>query len=176
MTPDAQTGSRRLISTVSLLGAVVALVIMAVWGVNALTSPIDDDEPRAGSTTCPPEDQKIERFVRRSQVTVSVYNTGKRKNRARATLEMLEAAGFKPGEVGNGEKDDKVVRAEVRTTKTDDPAAKLVALALGKNAKVVVTDEDYGPGPDVFIGDRFGGLDPKAPRRVALTDPKVTCS
>jgi hypothetical protein len=174
--PDVPPRLRRPVAVISLAGAVVAVAIMAVWGLSSLTAPIEDDEPAASATTCPPEDQKIERFVRRAQVVVSVYNTGKRPNRARATLEMLEGAGFRPGEVGNGEKGDKVVRAEVRTTKADDPAARLVALALGKNTKVVVTEQEYGPGIDVFIGDRFGGLDPKAARRVPLPQPRVTCS
>lgn len=175
MIPEVPESGRGVVSAASLLGAVVAVVVMAIWGVNALTAPIEDDEPAASSTTCAPEDQQIEQFVRRAQVTVSVYNTGKRSGRARAALEMLETAGFRPGEIGNGAKGDRVVRAEVRTTDPEDPAAKLVALALGKNAAVVRTDEDYGPGIDVFIGDRFGGLDKRAPKRLALPEPKVTC-
>ncbi|MBO9522655.1 MAG: LytR C-terminal domain-containing protein [Nocardioidaceae bacterium] len=176
MIPDVPTRLRGPVTLVSLTGAAVAVVVMAVWGLSSLTAPIEDDEPTASASTCAPEDQQVQTFVRRAQVTVSVYNTGKRKGRARDTLELLERAGFKPGEIGNGEKGDKVVRAEVRTTKTDDSAARLVALALGKGTRVVVTDEDYGPGPDVFIGDRFGKLDPKAPRRVALDEPVRTCA
>lgn len=168
---------RRIVTVLSMAVAAVAVVVMAVWGVNALTAPLEEDEPTSATDDpgCPPEDQQIKEFIRRGEVTVSVYNTGKRSGRAQDTLEMLEEAGFKPGEIGNGGEGDKVRRAEVRTTVADDPKAQLVALALGKNAEVVVTEEALGPGVDVFIGDKFGGLDPNAAKRIKLAEPVTTC-
>lgn len=168
---------RRVVTSVTLLAAVVAVVVMALWGVNAATAPIEDDGPSAGETgpTCPPEQLEIKEFITRGEVTVSVYNTGKRKGRAGDTLTLLENAGFKPGAIGNGEAGDTVRRAEVRTTDADDPDARLVAKSLGRNVPVVVTEEAYGPGVDVFIGDRFRGLDPDAPRRERLAEPEQIC-
>jgi hypothetical protein len=64
----------------------------------------------------------------------------------------------------------------VYSTKADDPAAELVARALGKDTQVVHSDEDLGPGVDVVIGDKFKRLDPKAPKRLPLPKPVVTCN
>lgn len=165
---------RRLLTGASLVAGAVAVVVMAVWGLHALTAPFGDSANASGGPTCT-ANQPTSTVVRRSEVTVSVYNTGKRKGRAGATLAMFEAAGFQAGAVGNGTPGDHVRRAEVRTTKAGDPAAKLVALALGKGTKIVVTDQDVGPGVDVFIGDRFGGLDPAAPHTVTSVNANSGC-
>lgn len=169
---------RRIVPFGSLAAAAVAVVVMAVWGMHSLTAPVASSTstrtPSSGPT-CPPEQQQIKEYVTRHEVTVSVYNTGKRTGRAGATLTMLENAGFRPGAVGNGARGDKVRRAEVRTTQAGDPGATLVAQALGRGTRIVVTDQDYGPGIDVFIGDKFGGLDKHAPHRVKLAQPIITC-
>jgi hypothetical protein len=167
---------RRVITALTMLAAGVAVVVMGLWGVSALTAPVGDKTGSADhGPTCAPQDQKITEYVTRSEVTVSVYNAGRRKGRAGATLAMLEAAGFKPGEIGNAPAGTKVRRAEVRTGNAEDPKAQLVAAALGKNTQIVVTDEAYGPGIDVFIGDKFGALDPAAVRKVKLKDPITSC-
>lgn len=163
----------------ALAAAGVALVVMAIWGVQAATSPVDTGEPVAQGSDepeCAPEDQIVVKFIRRAEVTVSVFNTGKRSGRAQDTLSALERYDFRPGAVGNAEKGDKVARAEVRTTREDDPAAKLVALAFGPKTPVTVVDEDYGPGVDVFIGDKFNKLAKSAPRKVKLPEPEVSCA
>jgi hypothetical protein len=90
-------------------------------------------------------------------------------------MDLLERAGFKVGAVGNAPDGVDAARAGVYTTKSDDPAAELVARALGKNTQVVHTDEDLGPGVDVVIGDKFKRLDPNAPKRLELAEPDVTC-
>ena len=87
----------------------------------------------------------------------------------------VKRAGFKPGAVGNAPAGITVKRAVVYTTKSDDPAAELVAKTLGKATQVVHSDEEMGPGVDVVIGDRFKRLDPKAPAKIALPKPEVTC-
>lgn len=173
MTPS---GRNPVVTSLTLAGAAVAAVVMAIVGVNALTAPFGDDDPASASgPQCAPEDQQVEEFVYRADVTVSVYNTGKRKGRAQVTQEKLESVGFKAGEIGNGGKGDKVKLAEVRTTKADDPKAQLVANAFGRNTRIVVTEEAYGPGVDVFIGDDFERLVPGSPRKIRLEEPKVTC-
>lgn len=168
---------RRVISAVALALGAVAVVVMAVWGVNAATAPFGDggDDTTSTGPECPPEDQVITEFVRRSEVTVSVYNAGKKKGHAGQTLALLEGAGFGPGAVGDADAGDTVRRAEVRTTREDNAGARLVAKALGRDVPVVVVDEDYGPGVDVFIGDRFKGLAKNAPKRERLSEPITTC-
>ena len=167
---------RRLASAAALVAGVVAVVVMALWGLDAVTAPFGDDDPATASSgpDCPPEDQVITEYVRRSEVTVSVYNTGKRKGHAGETLNKLENAGFQPGAIGDADDGDRVRRAEVRTTREDNAGARLVAKALGPNVPVVVVDDDYGPGVDVFIGDKFTHL-VNAPKREKLSTPVTSC-
>ena len=63
----------------------------------------------------------------------------------------------------------------VWTTEENDPAAKLVAQALGRRTPVEVTKTDLGPGIDVIVGNRFKRVDRKAPRRIRLADPVEKC-
>ncbi len=168
-------GNRRT-SAITLAALAVVVVVMAVWGFQSLTAPFGDASASPEGPECAPEDQAIVRVVTRAEVTVSVYNTGQRAGRARTTLDLLEAAGFKPGAVGNAPDDLEVPLAEVRTTRKDNPAARLVAAAFGPNTRIVVVDEDYGPGIDVFIGDKFKALKTQAPSQIRLPEPVATCS
>jgi hypothetical protein len=171
--------TRRLITGATLVGLVVIVCIMAVWGFRAATAPIEDDDVTSATDdgpTCAPEDQTVTEFVRRGEVTVSVYNAGAKSGRAQETMDQLEQAGFKPGEVGNAPEGVTVERATVYTTKDDDPGAELVAKALGKKAQVVRGEDDLGPGVDVMIGPRFKRLDATAPSKIELPKPEVTCS
>jgi hypothetical protein len=104
-----------------------------------------------------------------------VYNAGKKSGRAQAAMDLFEQAGFRVGAVGNAPAGVQVDRAAVYSTNADDPAAELVARALGKATQVVHSDEELGPGVDVVIGDKFRRLDPAAPRKLALAAPEVTC-
>jgi hypothetical protein len=168
---------RSLTTGVSLAVGVVLVCVMAVWGYSAMTAPIAEDRPGSASSgpTCQPADQKVTKYVRRGDVTVSVYNSGKRAGRAQDTLDLLERAGFKAGAIGNAPDGVDADRAVVYTTKADDPGAELVARALGKDTQVVHSDEQLGPGVDVVIGDKFKRLDPNAPRRLELAQPEITC-
>jgi hypothetical protein len=167
---------RALTSAVTLTCLMGVLVLMAVWGVKAATAPVPGDStPAADGPSCSSADQKVTKYVRRGDVTVSVYNSGETSGRAQSTMDLLEKAGFKVGEVTNAPAGLKAERAAVYSTKADDPAAELVARALGKGTQVVHSDEDLGPGVDVVIGDKFKRLDPKAPKRLPLPKPVVTC-
>ncbi|MFL6160410.1 MAG: LytR C-terminal domain-containing protein [Marmoricola sp.] len=173
---------RRTTSAITLAVTALVVVVMAFWGLHALTAPVAKD-PSSASTSpddaasCPAgQTATVVRLVKRSQVRVSVYNAGKRSGRAGATLNLLESAGFLPGAIGNAPDGTTVDRAQVHTKKADDAAAKLVALAFGPNTEVVVDDGDLGPGVNVYIGDKFRKLDRSAPRSEKLTKPVVTCS
>jgi hypothetical protein len=171
------TSRRHLTTGVTLAVLVVVLCVMAIWGYQAATAPVESTStPSSTATpTCDPQQQKVSRYLHRKDVTVSVYNSGKKSGRARETMDLLERAGFRPGEVSNAPEGVSTDRAVVYSTKSDDPAAELVALALGKNTQVVHTDETLGPGVEVVIGDKFKKLDPKAPNRIELPKPEVTC-
>lgn len=174
MTPASR---RHLTTGVTLSVLVVVLCVMALWGYQAATAPVESTGTPSGSATptCDAQQQKVSRYIRRNEVTVSVYNSGKKSGRARETMDLLERAGFKPGEVSNAPDGVATDRAVVYSTKADDPAAELVARAFGKGTQVVHSDETLGPGVDVVIGDKFRRLDPKAPKRLELPKPEVTC-
>jgi LytR cell envelope-related transcriptional attenuator len=167
---------RALTSAVTLVCLMGVLVLMAVWGVKAATAPVAGDSGTAASgPSCSSQDQKVAKYVRRGEVTVSVYNSGQKSGRAQSTMDLLEQAGFKVGEVKNAPDGLEAERAAVYSTKEDDPAAELVARALGKATQVVHSDDSLGPGVDVVIGDKFKRLDPTAPKRLPLPKPVVTC-
>ncbi|MCX6396256.1 MAG: LytR C-terminal domain-containing protein [Propionibacteriales bacterium] len=176
------TRPQRNVAAGSLAVTAVIVVVMAVWGFNAATAPIEDDPVAvtpvvddvvtcgAGQVAIKVED------LRSDQVVVSVYNAGKKKGRATATLNLLENRNFQPGAIGNAS-DAEVPFAEIHAKATDTTKAKLVALSFGKSAKIVVDDEKdlLGPGVNVIIGDKFRALKAGAPRRIKLPEPVVTC-
>lgn len=166
-------GGRRLTTAVTLGVLLVVLGAMAVIGFQQLTAPL----PGAPSAqeTCSEAETEVQQFIKRSDVQVSVFNAGSREGLAGSTLERVEEAGFRAGNSGNAPNSARVRRAVVWTTEPDDRSARLVALAFGKRTRVVETDKDLGPGVDVLVGNRFGRLDPQAPRRIKLPQSVESC-
>ena len=164
---------RRLTTTVTLGVLLLVLAAMAFIGFRQLTAPL----PGAPSAdeTCSGAEKQVQKFVRRNQVQVSVFNAGSRKGLAGTTLDKVEQAGFRAGNSGNAPGGAKVRRAVVWTTEQNDRSARLVALAFGPRVQVRVTEKDLGPGVDVLVGDRFRGLAPKAPKRIKLPRSIETC-
>jgi hypothetical protein len=165
---------RRLTTAATLIVLLLVLTGMAVYGFNALTSPL----PGGGASAekkCTGAEKQVQGYVKRSEIQVSVFNAGTREGLAGTTLEKIEAAGFRAGNAGNAPKSADVPRAVVWTTKEHDRAALLVARAVGRRTRVEVTSTDLGPGIDVLVGNRFKGLNPKAPKRIRLAAPIETC-
>lgn len=177
-----QLGSQRTIAASSLAVTAVIVVVMAVWGYNAFTAPIDDDaslstaETTDEVTCAPGEEQRIVENLRSNQVVVSVYNAGQKKGRATATLNLLEDRNFQPGAIGNAA-DSEVSFVEIHVKESDRTKAELVALSFGKTATIVTDDEKdlRGPGVNVIIGDDFRKLKVGAPRTIKLPEPAITC-
>ena len=153
---------------------VVVFCIMAVWGVTAATAPLPGSGD-SSSSGCSSSEIDVQRYVKRADVVVSVYNAGARKHAARTALVDLESMGFKAGEVGNSPTGSDVPRAVVYTSDSETAPAELVARALGKGTQVVTTSEAYGPGVDVLIGAGFKAVDRSAPRKQKLHTPIETC-
>jgi hypothetical protein len=164
---------RRITTAVTLVVLFVILGGMAVYGFEQFTAPLPGGP--AAKKTCADVEKQVRGYLNRSEVQVSVFNAGTREGLAGSLLEKVEEAGFRAGNAGNAPKSAEVRRAVVWTTKPNDPAAALVAQALGKRTQVEVTDSDLGPGIDVLVGNRFKALDPKAPRRIRLAAPIETC-
>lgn len=171
------SGSRRTVTAITMTGLFVVLVLMAVLGANLLTASSDDSGDASDKPSCPPDRVITKSTVKRSEVTVSVYNAGDDKGAAQDLMSRLEKAGFRAGEVGNAPTDLHVDgRAAVYVSRVaDETDALLVVRLLGKGVPIRHTDEDYGPGVDVFIGESIGKLNPKAPRAVKLPEPITSC-
>lgn len=165
---------RRVTTAVTMTVLFVVLVAMAVLGFSKLTAPLPETGSASGSD-CTGAEKEVQTFLKRKEVQVSVFNAGSKKGQASRALEKIEEAGFRAGNAGNAPGSADVRRALVWTTEENDPAAQLVAKALGKRTQVEVTRTDLGPGVDVLVGNRFQGLDPDAPKRVKLDQPVQTC-
>jgi hypothetical protein len=164
---------RKITTAVTLVALLLVLVGMAAYGYEQLTKPLPS-RPSA-EETCTGAEKEVQGFLKRNQVQVSVFNAGNREGFAGSTLEKIVDAGYRAGNSGNAPKSAEVRRAEVWTTERDDPAAKLVAKSLGRRTKIEVTETDLGPGIDVIVGNKFRGLNHKAPKRIRLADPVEKC-
>ena len=171
----AGRGARRRVTTgITLVVLALVLCVMGYYGVKAALKPFPGGKS-SGTPTCSTQEKQVQKVLTRRDVQVSVFNAGNRSGLASVTLDKLETAGFVAGNAGNAPGTAEVRRAVVWTTKPDDYSAKLVALALGPNTQVVVTKTDLGPGVDVLVGNKFHGLDKKAPTRIKLPKPVETC-
>lgn len=167
---------RHLTTAASLLAGVLVLGVMAVIGYRQLTEPFGTKEPEAKAEGCPTgQHEVVTKVVKRGDVKVSVYNAGGVKGAAGRTMAALEKAGFRAGEVANAPSDIHVRKVKVYATDPDDARAALLARFFGKRVPVVDSDEEYGPGIDVFIGKQMGRFAKKAPRQMRLKDPVRSC-
>jgi hypothetical protein len=164
--------SRRTLTGVTLTVLIALLAVGAFIGWRALFAPLPGDT----GTATGKDDGCVDRgdTVRTRDVTVSVYNAGTRSGLAGQTQNELAARGFIPGDLGNAPDDLSNVRfVRVLAETRRDPAARLVALQFGKDAKVFAAD-DLGSGVEVVVGDRFSGLK-EAPRRIRADAPGSGC-
>ena len=164
---------RKITTAVTMLALLLVLIGMAVFGYQQLTAPLPDRS--SAKEKCTGAEKEVQGFLRRNQVQVSVFNAGNREGFAGSTLEKFVDAGFRAGNAGNAPKSAKVRRAVVWTTEEGDQSAQLVAKSLGRRTKIKITKTDLGPGIDVIVGNKFNGLNHKAPRRIRLADPVEKC-
>jgi hypothetical protein len=164
---------RRLTTAVTLVVLLFVLAGMAVIGYRQLTSPLPGGP--SASPTCSGPEKQVQGFLKRGEVQVSIFNASKRSGLAASTLEKVEQAGFVAGNAGNAPRSAKVRRVIVWTTEQGDQKARLVAKAFGRRTGIRVTKTDLGPGVDVLLGDKFKGMDRKAPKRIKLPRPVETC-
>jgi LytR cell envelope-related transcriptional attenuator len=164
---------RRLTTGITLVALLVVLGAMAAYGIKSALAPLPGASTNAKG--CSGTEKEVKKVLRRGEVQVSVFNAGTHSGLAGSTLDQIEAAGFLPGNAGNAPRSTEVRRAVVWTTQPNDSSAELVALALGPGTHIEVTETDLGPGVDVLVGNKFRGLDKKAPKQVRLTKPVETC-
>jgi hypothetical protein len=158
-------------SAIVLSALCVLLVVVGVWGFNAATEPFPGkrDAPQCVGTPVAAGEK-----VFPAQVTVSVYNAGKRNGLASRTMGLFRDAGFNAGDTGNAPKDADVAFAAIWTEQPDNPAVQLVASRLGPD--VVIEERDgRGSGVTVLVGDGFEALEKGVKRVVAEEDTRI-CS
>jgi hypothetical protein len=166
---------RRITTAVTLVVLLLLLGAMGIYGVKSALAPLPGGSDTTSSDECTGTEKEVKTFLSRKEVQVSVFNAGNREGLASKTLEAAVAAGFRAGNAGNAPGTAQVRRAVVWTTQPDDSSARLVALAFGPGARIEVTEQDLGPGIDVIVGNRFKGLNRKAPERIRLPKPIETC-
>lgn len=168
-------GRREIVSAVTLMALIGILVLGAVLGWRSLFAPLPDSDGAAEpAPSCTTRLLEAGQRLRSRQVQVSVFNASNRSGLAGETLDKLLNRGFVAGEAGNAPSDLDVRRVEVWSTVEDDPHARLVARQFGRGVRIRFSDEDLGPGVDVIVGDRFGGL-AKAPRAIRVEQEREVC-
>jgi hypothetical protein len=157
----------RSLATLIVLGLV--LLLAAVWGWSAISEPFPKDP---APPACVDREFAKGDQVKRRDVTVSVWNAGRRVGLAGLTMDLLTEAGFHEGSEGNTPGSRRVERAEIWTREPGNPAVRLVARQLGDVE--IVRREARAPGVLVVVGDGFDDLVP-APKSVTARTAATVC-
>jgi hypothetical protein len=158
------------------LGVLVMLCLLGIlFGIRGLTAELPT-EPLVEDANAVCEDRVVEdgQKIRSDEITVSVFNGGKRAGAASKVLSALQERGFAAGETGNAE-DTGVIRAQVWADRRNNAAALLVARQFGPSIKVFQGKPDLGPGIVVVVGDDLGKM-VKAPQQTKAVGETRLCS
>ncbi len=96
--------------------------------------------------------------IRASEITVSVYNAGRRAGAASTVMRELQSRGFVAGESKNAPDGTDVRRAQVWADTRGNSAAKLVAAQFGDDIAVKINRKNIGIGIVVVVGNELGKL------------------
>jgi len=154
----------------TLIGLVVVLLIGVAWAWSAVTEPFPEDEE---ATTCVSASVAEGEKVYPEQVTVSVLNGGNREGLANKTMADLVNAGLDKGDLGNAPEDTEVSGVEIWAEDLKNPAVRLVASFLGKDAKLVRRDPPLA-GVNVVVGEDFSGVT-EGRKSVAAEEDSTIC-
>jgi hypothetical protein len=160
------------VKTLLTLAVLVVLVFVGVtWGWSALTRPFPH---KPATKACYPTRLQAGDRVSAPKVTVSVFNASQRVGLAESTMSAFENQGFGPGKVGNAPKGTVVHYAQIWTSDPSNPAVRLVASRLGRNA-AIVDKHLAGPGVVVVVGPLFDKL-VQGKQSTKVTAPTTVCS
>ena len=159
------------------LGVLVMLCLLGIlFGVKSLTKDLPANPISAGSDElCTERTVEAGQKIRASEITVSVYNAGRRAGAASTVMRQLQSRGFVAGESKNAPDGTDVRRAQVWADTRGNSAAKLVAAQFGDDIAVKVNRKNLGIGIVVVVGNDLGKL-VKAPTSTTATRPTKVCS
>ncbi len=143
---------------VTLLALLCVLIFGAKWGYDNVMAP----PPAAPQTPC--VDQSVGKALTTKQVTVKVYNGGRKTGLAGRVAAQLKAKGFIIGRTANT--DTRVTTTQIIGANPDDPEVKLVA-GFFKGAKVS-GDDRLDHSVDVLVGHETTGFTASAPTSIAV--------
>lgn len=173
VTGSSSLRRRRLLSAVTLTVLMCLLLVSGYVGYRTLFASAQD----ASADTqqgCQAAIRKGD-VLRARDIKVSVYNAGTRSGLADKILTSLQSRGFLAGEAGNAPDRARVRFVRVLATRTDDPAARLVALQFGRRTPLLKSKDDLGPGVDVMVGDGFEEMTKRPPNRLKATASGSGC-
>ncbi|GAB2870629.1 LytR C-terminal domain-containing protein [Nocardioides pacificus] len=160
-------------SAATLTTLTVILLVMAVWGWSALTSPLPG---KLGESVlpveCEPREGKAGDRVTTDDVTVSVFNAGGREGQAAETMDLLVDRGFDEGKMGNGPRDVRVQLSQIWTDDPDSEIVRLVAKHLGRTK--IVKEDPLSDGVTILVGEDFKKLR-KGPKGITLKKDTSFC-
>lgn len=155
---------RAIRTPLTLLILLGLLVYGAYWGWTKVIAP----PPQAPPPSCVP--QKVAKGkLKAAQVTVNVFNGGKRRGLAGDVARALADKGFRRGETGNTK--EQVTTTIIVGANKNNPEVKLVK-AFFKKAKVR-EDKRKDRSVDVLVGDKYGGFNAKAPTTITVKTETV---
>ena len=162
---------RTPITLLVLLG----LVMGAGWyGWREFQEPFDN--PFAtGSDACVQQTVPAGERLHRNQVLVNVYNAGSRDGLATTTLEQLVTAGFLRGVASNAPRELKVRKVTVVDSRPTSAAVRLVRDQFRGRVKVATRPDLRDAGVDVFVGNAYSGLRPKAAHVITVRGDQEVC-
>lgn len=161
----------RLKHALTLLALFGIVIVGALWGWNALTTPFPSSDEPADDSPCLEATVAQGASVRPGAVWLSVLNASDRNGLAGITLDSLVEQGFAEGDSGNAPDGTDVRNAEVWTADVTNPAAVLVRSYLPRAE--IVEHPEMGSRVTLVVGQRFTTIRQGKKSVVATADATI---
>jgi LytR cell envelope-related transcriptional attenuator len=161
---------RKIRGPVTLVVLVTFLTGVAWYGWEKVLNVSQPVERQICATPSPGEKTRISAEA----VVVNVYNAGDIGGLAEDTAEDLERRGFRIGRIANDPKQGKVNKVEIRGRAAAAPEVILVAAQVAGEPEPKA-DSRKNSAVDLVIGNRFEGLQDKAPSAMSVETDVPRC-
>lgn len=161
---------RRIRGPVTLVVLITLLIGVAWYGWEKVLNVPQPVERLVCSTPSPGAKQRISSET----VVVNVYNAGEIGGMAEDTAAELRKRGFSVGRVANDPKQSKVKKVQIRGRAADAPEVKLMAAQVAGEPEPKA-DSRTDASVDLVVGDKFKGLQAKAPSAMTVDTDVPAC-